>query len=697
MTTSSKPTWLDHWAKLLSWGGLAVLLFTLWADRRVAESPITTTALALVVLVLRLVPVRLSKFSYLTQTGVVALSGGLLLPPGVTATAIYLGTVGADWLMLKKRAGAAAVNAGREVLAFATAIGSYYAAWQLAGTPSESIDLLPALAALAIGYFIASRLLFYFSMLVRGVLDQSDRAFLLRWEMFSYLITMAAAGLVVWSVTSLDPLGWLAMALALGVLGTLAKTLLEEAAAAEDLNKVYLAQATLSRMTTLKQAFGQLEDLAYRLIDWGDLVIFCRTPQGALAEAYRAQAGWSQRNEPAPQLDHIRAAVLQSASGLIIPDAQRDAQLAGLDPRVRCIMMMPLIFGGESLGVVELLHHKRNGYGPRDLAALNAIGAQISTAIHIAGLRRPLIETVHRLGNQINALAEAVEALRSSGTALNSAAVGMGRTIRDQEAFIRAGLSTTEQLRGLAEETSRHGASSSGLAEDIAAGVRQYRATIEETITRLLAVAEFVSRNSQQVSELGSTAKGVAQFLGTIQDLSELINVVALNATLQAERAGAEGVGFAVLAEEIQRLATLGEAASQEAGGIVADIGAKVEAITLQMETGLKMVVGVGKIGEAASAGLNDMAVKTEQAAALAQRIAIGAAGQENAGRQLASQIEELAAAMQRTKEEGASVSRQAAAATRSQAELERVIHDLETLAQSLRAMVRQFSESSAL
>ena len=69
----------------------------------------------------------------------------------------------------------------------------------------------------------------------------------------------------------------------------------------------------------------------------------------------------------------------------------------------------------------------------------------------------------------------------------------------------------------------------------------------------------------------------------------------------------------------------------------------------------------------------------------------------ENAGRQLASQIEELAAAMQRTKEEGASVSRQAAAATRSQAELERVIHDLETLAQSLRAMVRQFSESSAL
>ena len=101
---------------------MAVLLFTLWADRRVAESPITTTALALVVLVLRLVPVRLSKFSYLTQTGVVALSGGLLLPPGVTATAIYLGTVGADWLMLKKRAGAAAVNAGNALMCLATVL-----------------------------------------------------------------------------------------------------------------------------------------------------------------------------------------------------------------------------------------------------------------------------------------------------------------------------------------------------------------------------------------------------------------------------------------------------------------------------------------------------------------------------------------------------------------------------------------------
>src|SRR5690606_3446342 len=160
------------------------------------------------------------------------------------------------------------------------------------------------------GYFFYSRLLFYFSLLARDRLAYDERLFILRWEVMSYLITLLAPGMVTWTLVTLAPAGWLAMGLALAVLGLPSRTLLEEAIAAEDLNKVHLAQAALTTTLTLHDALSALESLAYRLLDWGDFRVYRSSAHGDPDLLYRSAHGRPDRWTPSPALEGVRAEVI---------------------------------------------------------------------------------------------------------------------------------------------------------------------------------------------------------------------------------------------------------------------------------------------------------------------------------------------------------------------------------------------------
>jgi hypothetical protein len=92
---------LEWYARTLSTGGFVITLVLLTADRRWLEHPSATAVVTGLVVFLRLGPVRLSKYSYLTQTGIAALGGALVLGGSATVAALYAGTLIADGLWLR--------------------------------------------------------------------------------------------------------------------------------------------------------------------------------------------------------------------------------------------------------------------------------------------------------------------------------------------------------------------------------------------------------------------------------------------------------------------------------------------------------------------------------------------------------------------------------------------------------------------
>ena len=181
-----------------------------------------------------------------------------------------------DTLWLRKPMGAGLVNAGRENIAFMAAFGIFALVWRLSGSPGLGLDFLPAAFTLAGTYFFLSRALFYFTLLLRDKLESEERLLILRYEVVAYLLTLGAAGIVVGAIQVLSPPGWAAVLAVVGVFGLLTKKILEEAIAAEDLNKVHLMETSITTNVTLMDSFQQIERLAHRLLDWGDFRIYRR-------------------------------------------------------------------------------------------------------------------------------------------------------------------------------------------------------------------------------------------------------------------------------------------------------------------------------------------------------------------------------------------------------------------------------------
>ena len=681
---------VDRYAAAVAYGGLAVTALALAIDPRWLREPIATLVLLLAVVALRAWPVRLSKYSYLTQSGVAAIVGALSIGPAPVVAALWGGVFVSDVLWLRKLPRAGFINAGREVVGFAAAYGPYAAVLTFTGRPELSLDLLPAMAIFVCMYFFASRALFYFTLLLRDKLEYAEKVLILRWEIISYLLTLIGSVVVIAALHALSPAGWLPVALALGVLGALTRRILEEAIGAEDLNKVHLMEVAIASNATLQGSFDQIERLAYRLLDWGDFRIY-RVVDGVPTLAYRGALGRPNRGEPPEGAAPIRHEAVSTGRVVQVKDARSDPRIRSPMPEVGSLVVHPIRFGEELLGTVEVDHPKRHTYGAKDLTALSTLGNQIATAIHIAELRRPLLGTVEQISQQVTALARVTDSLRSSALAMADASQGMRAGAGELESFVSGGLQATDQLgaasRAMADQGAR-AAEASGTAAEVAA---QKRAVIGEAIDRLVGLNGFVSASVDQVATLGTMTSRIKGFIGTIREIADLTNLIALNAAIEAARAGAEGRGFAVVADEVRDLAAQSLHAAGEARVLLEEIADQVAAVSGQMERGRDAVTGVEELSADAALALDAIVGTTGEAGRHARAIAATAADQLRAVDGLTGQIRRVAAGSARTLSETEALARRATEAAAGQADLERAIRELGDVAADLQRIARHF------
>jgi methyl-accepting chemotaxis protein len=684
-------TLLERYARALMAGGMIVTIAALAVDTRWIEQPMAVLLLTGMVLVLRAAPIRLSKYSYLTQTGIPVLVGAVAVGPTPVVLGLYLGVLGSDVVWLRKLPRAGLINAGREVLGFTAAFGPYAALHHYSGSPALSLDFLPAAAILVCLYFFSTRSLFYFTLLLRDKLEHAEKILILRWEIISYLLTLIATVVVVAAVQALAPVGWVAVALALGVLGLLTRKIIEEAIGAEDLNKVHLMETAIASNATLQGSFHQIERLAYRLLDWGDFRVY-RVNGDGLSLVYRGTYGTPDRGDPPEEMTQLRREAIAAGEALMVRDVRRDPRLGHLMPGVGSTVVHPIRFGEETLGVVEVDHPKRHAYGAKDLVALGTLANQMATAIHITELRRPLLSTVGQIGEQVAALVRVTQSLSGSASALAEVSRGMRQGTADLERFVAGGLRSTDALSATSRAMAAQGAQAAQASGTAASVASRNRVVIGQAIERLIGLKGFVSGSVEQVAELGALTTRIGGFIGTIREIADLTNLIALNAAIEAARAGREGRGFAVVADEVRDLAAQSLHAAREARGLLEEIGTQVSTVSDQMERGREAVAGVEELSANAAQALDAIVGTTGEAGRHAEAIAATASEQLGAVTGLSDLIERVAAGSARTRTETDQLAQRAEDAAAGQAELEQAIRQLGDVASDLQRIARHFA-----
>jgi methyl-accepting chemotaxis protein len=689
----SVQRFIGIYSQVLAYGGTVLLAGVVAADPRwVSQVPELLVMIAACV-VLRGLVVPLSKYSYLNQTGLVALAGTLLVGLPATTLAVAAGTVGADWVWQRKPLRVAWINLGREVIALVASFGVYAGILRVSeiDTPTIGVAVIPALFFFLLTYFVIGRLLFYFTLIVRAKLEQDEQLMIVRYECIAFFATVVATATVVAAVVEWPPLAWVFVAPALGALGLLLKRMLEEAISAEELNKIHAMEAVITSNLSLDDSFRRIERLAHRLVDWGDFRIY-RMVEGQLTLAYRSAVGRPDRGEPSADIAVVRAAVVAAGASEVIDDVTRDRRIADAPEEVQSLVIVPLKFGDQVIGTLELEHHKRRVYRHKDIVTIATFATQLATAIHITELRRPLLDTVERMTRQLGTLTHATVGLREAATAVAASTEAIRTGVASEEGEVSGGLEATETLSQVSRRVSDDGveaARASSSASEVASRNRQ---RIRDAIERLVALKSFVGESSVKVQRLGQVSRRITGFIASIRELADMTNLLALNAAIEAARAGKHGKGFAVVAEEVRHLAEQSATAAAEAAELVEDIHRQVGEVVEQMRRGQVNVGGVEELSAGALEALDGIVAATADATTHAQRIAAAAGEQDTAFARLRERINAVATIAWKNRTEADDVASRAGEAARGLTELERATRELEEVAAMLRELTRGFA-----
>lgn len=648
----------------------------------------------LLVLALAAVPLRafhlgIGKYSYATQVGIALLAGAILFGPGTTALGMALGLFLTDWIWFRKDPRAALVNAAREVVALVTAYGFYAAALRISGVSGpRAYESIFAITLFGLSYFVVSRSLFYYTLIVRNKLPPDERLFVLRYEVVAYGITLVGAGVAVLTVVSLPPISWPFVAVPVLFSGSIIKRILEEAIQAEELNKLQTMELLITSNVSLDQALHGIEELAHQILDWRDYRVYRRTTAG-FTLLYRGDMGTSDDDAPGV-FATLREEAFHQRQTLTVQDAERDARTVGLLGYVKSLVIVPLVFGEELIGTLELDHHKRRQYGRRQLSLVETCARRIATAIHIHDLRKPLLDTVARINQQVATLGTLADDLRTAAETMTGSIEAIGTGLSQQDREVVSGLEATGELSSATERVSQDSgdaAKASGTASDLAA---RHRQTIGGAIERLITLKTFVAESSEKVGELGTASRRIVRFLASIRELADLTHLLALNAAIEAARAGTHGRGFAEVAREVRSLAEQSVSTADEAAQLVEDMQDRLGEVVEQMRRGQVAVGGVEELSTEGLQALETITKATVEATEHVRRITETAERQHHVFARLRERINGFADISSRNRKDADTVLERAKDVASGVEDMGRAARELNAIAVMLSQITEQ-------
>ena len=151
-------------------------------------------------------------------------------------------------------------------------------------------------------------------------------------------------------------------------------------------------------------------------------------------------------------------------------------------------------------------------------------------------------------------------------------------------------------------------------------------AVVEKTVMVMSQIAEKVQESARTVESLGARSDQIGEIIGTIEDIADQTNLLALNAAIEAARAGEQGRGFAVVADEVRALAERTTRATKEIGEMIKAIQRETKGAVTVMEQGVQQVetgtTEAAHSGEALKdilSQINDVAMQVSQIATAAE------------------------------------------------------------------------------
>jgi methyl-accepting chemotaxis protein len=281
------------------------------------------------------------------------------------------------------------------------------------------------------------------------------------------------------------------------------------------------------------------------------------------------------------------------------------------------------------------------------------------------------------LRDQIRGLVEAANVLGSAASEIVASTTQLASSASESAAAVSETTTTVEEVRQTAQVASQKAKNVSDSAQKAAQISQSGRKSTEDVVAGINRIRLQMEAIAASMVRLSEQSQAIGQIMASVEDLAAQSNLLAVNAAIEAAKAGEHGKGFGVVAQEVKSLAEQSRQATNQVRTILGDIQKATAAAVLATEQGGKAVEAGAKQTEVAGESIQALASSVTEAAQAATQIA-ASSQQQLVG------VDQVAAAMESIKQAS---TQNVASAT----QLETAARNLDQLGQRLKQMVERY------
>ncbi len=307
-----------------------------------------------------------------------------------------------------------------------------------------------------------------------------------------------------------------------------------------------------------------------------------------------------------------------------------------------------------------------------DIVASDEIGQMGIAFNNMISTFHDVVEDIHSTSAQ----------LASSSEELSASSVQIAEGTKDQSSRASQVSTAAQEMNATLTEVVQNVSGASEAARGASDVAIRGGEMVTSTVDSMHGIADSAKESSVIISTLGSKSEEIGNIINVIDDIADQTNLLALNAAIEAARAGEQGRGFAVVADEVRKLAEKTMTATKEIGGMIQGMQEETKKAITSVENEVAVVESGVKLASDAGQSLGEIVEKVNEVSKMIEQVSTASEEQSAATDQISSDIDSMATVVNET--------------SASDEQISKASQEIAELAVGLKANVEMFKISNA-